>query len=186
MQRTAFPKELLSSDNDILYLLLYFASNMGRNELPERWQFLTSEILGGLSEFVLGEEFKYTYAYYQSHPGTQEWGSWANKTLEKVLDSQNKKINPAFKPLFRKLLLFESKSDHGESWWDNELRYCMMFGRKPIISSTWALTVPDAEDVKTRIIPLFSAEILGQFKEIARFMEKYIKQDLEFLNRYGL
>ncbi len=48
------------NDRQVLYLLLYLATDEGHQPLPERWQFLTSEVAGGLVEDLTGQEFKPT------------------------------------------------------------------------------------------------------------------------------
>ncbi|OGN01721.1 MAG: hypothetical protein A3I26_01620 [Candidatus Yanofskybacteria bacterium RIFCSPLOWO2_02_FULL_43_10] len=171
------------NNQEILYLLLYFATDEGRELLPERWQFLTSEVAGGLVEYLTNQEFKATYARSR---GMEDWGSYVNKEVEKAIAEHGDKICPELASVLKSMLRFEWSHDHGESWSDNQIRNIMLFGRGPIMSRTFALTVPDAADVKDKIVPLLGPAILEPCRQIAELMKKYIKQDLEFMDEHRM
>lgn len=129
------------NNRQILYLLLYLATDEGRKPLPERWQFMTSEVAGGLVEYLTGQEFRTTYV----HSGMEDWGSCVNKSVENALVQHGDKISPELASVLKSMLHFDWSHDHGESWSDNQIRSMMLFGRGPTISRTFYLTVPDAE-----------------------------------------
>ena len=166
------------NNHDVLYLLLYLASDEGRKELPERWQFLTSEVVGGLVEYLTGQELRATYAH--SH-GMEDWGSYVNRAVKSAIAEHGDKISLELASVLKSMLHFDWNHDHGESWSDNQVRFIMLFGRGPRMSRTFALTVPEAADVKDRIIPLLGPAIMEPCCQIAELMKKYIKQDLEFV-----
>lgn len=174
------------SDRQILYLLLYLASDEGRKPLPERWQFLTSEVVGGLFEYLTGQEFRPTYSYFLLPHGMEDWGSYANREVEKVLDRHGDKISRELALVLKSMLHFEWSHDHGESWGDNPIRFMMLFGRGPVMSSTFYLTVPDAEEVRNTIIPALSERVLGECRQIAELMKKYVQKDLEFMDEHRM
>mgnify|MGYP001563846293 CR=1 FL=1 len=166
--------------SDILYLLLYLASDEGRKELPERWQFLTSEVAGGLVEYLTGQEFKAAYAH---SCGIEDWGSYVNREVEKALTEHGGKVAPELASVLKSMLHFDWHHDHGESWSDNQVRFIMLFGRGPMMHRTFALTVPDATDVKDRIIPLLGPAIMEPCRHIAELMKKYIEADLKHMSQ---
>ncbi len=172
------------NDRQVLYLLLYLASDEGRKPLPERWQFLTSEVAGGLFEYLTGQEFKPTYSYFLMPHGMENWGDYVNKTLKHLPVNYAGKISLKLILTLKRMLLFDWHHDHGESWDDNKIRFIMLFGRGPIMSRTFHLTVCDAEEVKNKVIPVLSRKMLEECCQIAELMKKYIKQDLEFMYKH--
>lgn len=174
------------SDRQILYLLLYFATDEGRKPLPERWQFLTSEVTGGLFEYLTREEFKDTYSDFLMPHGMEDWGDYVNKALKHLPVNYAGKISLKLILTLKHMLWFNWHYDHGESWDDNQVRFIMLFGRGPIMSRTFYLTVPDAEEVRGVIIPALSERVLNECHQIAEFMKKYIKKDLEFMDEHHM
>lgn len=169
-------------NHSILYLLLYLATDEGRQPLPERWEFLTSEVAGGLVEYLTGQEFKPTYA----HSFMEDWGSFVNRSVENALTQHGDKISPELASVLKSMLRFSWSHDHGESWSDNQIRFMMLFGRGPVMSRTFYLTVPDAEEVRNEIMPALSERVLNECHQIAELMKKYVKQDLEFMSKHHM
>lgn len=167
--------------HSILYLLLYLATDEGRKPLPERWQFLTSEVAGGLFEYLTGQEFRPTYSYFLMPHGMEDWGSYVNREVERAFTEHEDKISHELASALKSMLHFEWSHDHGESWSDNPIRFMMLFGRGPIMSRTFHLTVPNAEEVKNTIIPALSERVLSECRQIAELMKKYVQKDLEFM-----
>lgn len=184
MGNNSVPTKL--NDRQILYLLLYFASDEGRKPLPERWQFLTSEVTGGLFEYLTGEEFKNTYPYFLMPHGMEDWGDYVNKALKHLPVNYAGKISLKLVLTLKHMLQFKWHHDHGESWDDNHVRFIMLFGRGPIMSRTFNLTVCDAVEVKDEIIPALPKRVLNECRQIAELMKKYIKQDLEFMQKHHM
>lgn len=174
------------NDHQILYLLLYLATDEGRKPLPERWQFLTSEVVGGLVEYLTGQELKDTYPHFFMPHGMEDWGDYINKSLKHLPVNYAGKISLKLILILKHMLQFSWHHDHGESWNDNQVRFIMLFGRGPIMSRTFHLTIPDAEEVKEKIIPALPSKMLEECRQIAGFMKKYIKQDIEFMDKHHL
>lgn len=174
------------NDRQILYLLLYFATQEGRKPLPERWQFLTSEVVGGLYEYLTGQEFKNTYPRFLMPYGMENWGDYVNKALKNLPINDSGKISRKLVLMLKHMLWFDWHYDHGESWNDNNVRFIMLFGRGPMMSPTFSLTVYHAEEIRNEIIPTLPLKMLEECRQIAELMKKYIKQDLEFIQKHHM
>lgn len=169
---------------DVLRLLLYFSSDKGKKLLPSMWQVITSEIVGATHEYLSGEEFLHTYFKYGQCPLT-DWELIVNKTLEKLFENRSEKIHTHLAETLKYLLLFQFKTDHGESWHDNPIRYCFLFGGYNLGSSTMELSVIDVSYTEKKVLPFIDQDTVEHCQKIAEIMKKYIGKDLEYIrNRY--
>jgi|SRR3989338_1781152 len=157
--------------------LLYLASDRGVNPLPSMWEFITSEIIGGTYEYVTDTEFKYPWRNFRN----SDWVNVVNKHIE-ILDGQNK-FNPALAESIKHWTLAGWSRDHGECWWDNQIRFWFLFGGHIHMQSTFALTVPQAREIEADLASL-DPDTRRHMENIAEIMKKYLKEDIEHIRAH--
>jgi len=163
----------------VLEGLLYLASDRGANSLPSLEEYLVSEITAGTCEYITEKEVK------ELHPVCLDRHSWTrrvNKNLD-ALDGQTK-FNPALANAIKYWTYIKWYHDHGESWWESQIRYWLMYGENNRMQSTFALTVvPQARRIEEQLKSV-DTDTLRHMGNIAEIMKRYIRQDLEYIAQH--
>lgn len=165
-------------ETTVLEGLLYLASDRGANSLLSPEEYLVSEITAGTCEYIIGEEIK------DIHPQVLDRHSWTrrvNKNLD-ALDSQTK-FSPALAGAIKSLAYIRWVHGHGESWWESQIRYWLMFGEHNRMQSTFAFTVPQAREIEGSLKTL-DPDILRHVENIAEIMKRYIREDLVYIAQH--
>ena len=163
----------------VLEGLLYLASDRGANSLPSIEDYLISEIVAGACEYVTGE-------FQEGHSECEgfrrdPWISRINRNLENLCSQT--KFNPALADAIKSWAYVRWCHDHGESWWESQIRYWLMFGNNNRMQSTFAFTVPQARKIEESLKTLDS-DTLRHMENIAEIMKRYIRQDLEYIREH--
>ena len=166
----------------ILESLLYLMSDKGHNKLPSKWEFITSEIVGGVYEYLAGEEFKDEYSKYRG-PYDDHWVNIVNRHLH-VLNEQNR-FNKSLADTLKYWLELDWKRDRGESWWEGRIRYWFLFGFRQGWNSTFALTVPEAKDFEEELDKL-DPDTRRHLENIAEIAKKYVRRDIDHIEKHFL
>lgn len=164
----------------VLEGLLFLASEKGSTPLPSLEAYLASSIVAGTYEYVTGQEFQEGHTECLGF-NRDPWICRINKGLE-VLDGQNK-FNPALAEAINSWARIRWMHDHGESWWESEIRYWLMFGGHNRMQSTFALAVPQAREIEKDLEAL-DPDTLRHMTNIAEIMKKYIQRDLEYIDKH--
>ncbi len=162
--------------------LLYFASEKGSNNLPSQWEFLTSEIVGGTYEYILGREFNDTWQRFKGPLMSDLWVYRLNKSLNVVDGRRVNQLNCDLAKAIRYWTELDWKMDHGESWWDNSIRYYFLFGGIHM-NSTYALTVPQVKLIEENLANL-DQDTLNHTQGIGQLMKKYLEADLQYIREH--
>lgn len=173
----------------VLEVLIYFASERGRNRLPTIEEFILSEVVAATIEYLTGAEYCFTYhrledgrEYFTVADG---WEWKTNKAMAEALDRFGDKLNPVLSETLKELTKLEFHYDamggkgHDSwlyTWYKHRICHILMV-------STFSLSVEFVEKVKKEVIPLLDAETLQYCKAIATIMKKYIRQDVELIKR---
>ena len=93
------------------------------------------------------------------------------------MEQNSKRLNPTLLQALSDLLKAEWKNDHGESWWESSIRYCLM-SRQRDMGKTFFLTVPAAQRIREKIEKFMDLDTVEHCKQIGILMRKYIERDL--------
>ncbi|HEY4474595.1 MAG TPA: hypothetical protein VJC06_01585 [Candidatus Paceibacterota bacterium] len=162
----------------VLEGLLYLASDRGANPIPSKEDFLISELVSGVCEYITGEEIG------DLHPVTLDRHSWThmvNKYLE-ALDHQNK-FNLSLADAIKHWAQITWQHDHGESWWESQIRYWLMFGSHNKMQFTLEFTIPKSREIEDGLKKIDS-DTLRHIENIAEIMKKYINQNREYIKQH--
>ena len=166
--------------HSILEGLMYSASDRGQNKLPSKWEFITSEIVGAVYEYLTGDEFKQEYREHRG-PYDDHWVDIVNKHLL-ALDGQ-RRFSQSLAGALLYWLHLDWKYDRGESWWEGQIRHWFLFGFRQGFDSTFALTVPEAKQFEEGLQKLDS-DTRRHLENIAEIMKKYVQRDIEYIERH--
>ena len=163
----------------VLEGLLYLATDRGAGPLPSLEKYLISEITAATCEYVTGE-------FQEGHSECEgfrrdPWIRMVNRNLDN-LGSQTK-FNLALAAAIKYWTNVRWCHDHGESWWESQVRYWLMFGGHNRMQSTFALTVPQANRIEEELKTL-DADTLRHMEGIAELMKKYVQRDLEYIREH--
>lgn len=168
----------------VLEGLMYLATDRGAGHLPSMWKFITSEIVGGAYEYILGREFQDTWVRFRGGMADDFWVDILNRRLNVLTGKKvQNRINLALAKAIRDWTHLNWNHDYGESWWDNQIRFWFMFGGHNHMQSTFALTVPRARKAEKELQNL-DPGTLCQMEGIAEKMKKYIQSDLEYIRQH--
>ncbi len=164
----------------ILESLLLLGSDRGMNKLPSQWEFITSEIVGAVYEYLTDTEFK---AEYRDHKGpyNEHWVGIVNKHLL-VLEGQQR-FSQSLADTFNYWLRLDWHTDHGESWWEGQIRHWFLFGFRQGFDSTFALTIPEGKQFEEEFQKL-DEDTKRHLENIAVIMKKYVAKDTEYIKKH--
>lgn len=159
----------------VLEGLLYLASGRGANPMSSQEEFLISELVSGVYEYITGEELT------NIHPVVLDRHSWTrmcNKRLE-VLEHQNK-FNSVLADAIKSWAHISWCHDHGESWWESGIRYWLMYGSHNRMQPTFEFTVPKSREIEEGLKKI-DPDTLRHVENIAEIMKKYIRKDSKYI-----
>jgi len=175
--------EKVEFQSTVLEGLMYLATDRGVGYLPSMWEFITSEIVGGAYEYILGKEFQDIWTRFKGID-SDWWERILNRRLNVLTGKKvQNRINSDLAEAIRHWAHMYWHHDHGETWFDNSLRYWFLFGGPNPMQSTFALTVPEARKIELDLRGL-DPDILCQMEGVAGIMKKYIQRDLEYIEQH--
>jgi len=166
----------------VFNVLLYLASDEGREPLPASEDVLVLEIAAGVIEFLSGRGDE-----VPTFDGRNWRNCWQqevnNMMLNTLFGKDGNELNPELKSALHELTRLESCYSHGEAWWESSIRYYLMCWEciNPV-KSTFSLSVPFVEGAK-RFFMLFPPDVKNQCLAIAEKMKLYIRRDIEQIRK---
>jgi len=173
----------------ILEVLVYFASNMGKNRLPTIQEFILSEVVAATIEYLTGKEHIFTYHRMENGKEyitvADGWGWKTNEALDKALEQFGDKLNPPFREAIAELTKLtihydQTKRRGYDSWLYTYYKHSIC---QNWMVSTFPPSVEFINKVEKDVIPSLDSETRQYCKAIACIMKKYIKQDIELIKR---
>ena len=155
----------------ILNVLLFYASEEGRQSLPNDEQNILLSLAGATVEYLSGDTTQVPQA--SRIFGDDTWTSRVNKVVGQVLDQNKKELSLELTSALKNILHIEWKSDHGEKWWETDIRWWLMF-RQTGMASTFSLTHPEVLQIQNVIKPNITPTDLEHCKQIGLLMRKHI------------
>jgi len=163
----------------VFEVLLYHASEEGKEHLPSMWQAISLEIVISLVEYLGGDTVSVPRWQSALTPLGWNWQTQVNEVVTRALESNQNKINPALAEALKDLLEFKWKAERGESWCENQIRHLMMDMEKGF-KSTFSLTVPFVENILNKVLSKLDEDTKKHCQAIGELMRPHIKKDLQY------
>ncbi|MBX4190259.1 hypothetical protein KW791_03135 [Candidatus Parcubacteria bacterium] len=177
--------------NDVIDLLLYFASGEGLIRMPFEWERVTMEIVAGLYEYStekhdFPEKFRGTGFRFEPINYKTDF----NRFVMTMLADTNEKLEPShslwlvFVEMF-KLSWRDRSSPVDDGYCTNKIRdwrqtYVAVGQRS---GKTFVWSVPEAARMRKEIEQDFNSEVVRHCQSIANLMKKWVQKDIDELKQ---
>lgn len=185
----------------IWWLVLWYASDEGRLEIPSEQQWLACELVATLIEEVEDRKFYYSWRHDRTNrEQVQEWDEWpsyVNAQLDKCRTRNPNAFSDAsvegqMRDLLKRFVQYKFSSDHDEKDWMSELK---IFHEQAMANSCrQSKIVPRRElydkadkhlcSIKGQRSKEFWCALPSWCREIGVIMRPYIERDLAYIRKH--
>jgi hypothetical protein len=181
----------------IWWLILWYASDEGRLEVPSEQEWLTWELAASIIDEVSGEKFRYSWGYdADRHPRSQSWNEWPETLNDEMVECErhyyisfDKKTHEGrLRDLMRRFVWQDGKREGTETRYDSELKLfheqsVRSVRRRPRFKPCGEMYV-DAMGELFRLVPDHHAEVSEWCRKIAKIMRPHVERDVAFIKKH--
>lgn len=165
----------------LIKVLIFYASEGGKQVLPTEKYFLLSEVAAAVCEYSSGERASLLY-----RDNREDTFMWCISVKERVMDviGMDTKLNKRLKEAF--LWLTDSSIDSDIIGYRSVS--CRLFDFQGCLFDGygfWADTARPSSDINAaKFLAVFDEEEKMSLKEVAKIMNRHIKEDVDFVSRH--
>lgn len=176
----------------VWWLILWFASDEGKLEIPSEQEWLTCELVAALIEESRGEKFHYSWRHdFDGSERDHPWNEWPEKlnAMAKMMPNRRgKSAEKNLRVLLKRFVAYQFQSAHDEKWYDSELKH--------FHANTTPTTAGSSRFVPYREMAQKSILFLGTqgtdvytgamkwCEKIGTLMRPYIERDVAFIKSH--
>jgi hypothetical protein len=167
--------------DNVFNALLYLETGNGKRRLPNIPEYIVSELVAALYEYILGEEYKENMRNYQF----RGFGAWQHRVAAdmEIIFSKDTRLNPLLKLALFDLTEYRFTYTPYDKGFNNTINRHWISMPRIAFESTAFLVQEQLRKGKKAIKELNPA-IVNQIQEIAELMYKYAKRDIKEIKKY--